>query len=231
MSRENQAIITVRYYVGRGPRAKPGQALQEARREHRHRSARRYWLGGQAGGDRRRARGDAYAEQQLFRRHDAAPGGRGGDAAPCRCKGRVAGVCCGRAAAGGAGAHGPGSDGGTPCFALGAETSHSSGQRARDGWRFPQLGPIDSRRGRRAVPQCPAIERSGRRRVRRPAGLPQGRCPGRGRAGGSQQLRAPWLGTGSGFHRARVLSRHRSGRSCPSAEPKPSSSQSVRNRR
>ena len=28
MSRENQAIITVRFYVGRGPRAEPGEALQ-----------------------------------------------------------------------------------------------------------------------------------------------------------------------------------------------------------
>ena len=57
-----------------------------------------------------------------------------------------------------------------------------------------------------------AIARSGRRRVRRPAGVSQGCGPGRGRAGGSRQLRAPRLGTGAWVHEARVLPRHDFGR-------------------
>ncbi len=81
-------------------------------------------------------------------------------------------------------------------LAAGIAAGHPGGQRAPDGRRFPQQGPADPRRGRRALRQRPAIARSGRRRVRRPARLPQGRRPGRGRAGGSHQLRAPRLGAG-----------------------------------
>ena len=49
---------------GRGPRAKPGQALQEDRREPGHGPARRDRLGRQAGRDRRRADRDADADQR-----------------------------------------------------------------------------------------------------------------------------------------------------------------------
>ena len=56
------------------------------------------------------------------------------------------------------------------------------------------------------------LQRPGRRRVRRPAGLPQGRRPRRGWAGRSRQLRAPRLGPGPRVHRTRVLSRHRLGK-------------------
>ena len=66
-------------------------------------------------------------------------------------KERVAGVCRGRATAGGAGADGPGPDGGVPCLAVGVATGHPSGQRASDGRRFPQHGPIDPRGGRRTL--------------------------------------------------------------------------------
>ena len=134
------------------------------------------------------------------------------DAAAGRRQGRVAGVCRGRAAAGGAGADGPGPDGGLSRLAAGIAAGHPGGQRAADGRRFPQQRPADPRRGRRALQRRPAIARSGRRRVRRPAGVPQGRGPRRGRAGGSRQLRAPRLGAGPRVHRARVLSRHRAGR-------------------
>ena len=44
----------------------------------------------------------------------------------------------------------------------------------------------------------PASRRPGRRRVRRPAGLLEGRGQRRGRARGSRQLRPPRLGTGAG---------------------------------
>ena len=59
------------------------------------------------------------------------------------------------------------------------------------------------RRGRRpALPQCGRIARLGRRRLRRPAGFPQGRRHGRGRPGGTGQLCSPWLGAGPRLHQA-----------------------------
>ena len=64
---------------------------------------------------------------------------------------RVAGVCRGRAAAGRAGADGPGPDGGLSRLAAGIAAGHPSGQRAADGRRFPQQGPADPRRGRRSL--------------------------------------------------------------------------------
>ena len=61
MSRENQAIITVRYYVGEDRERSLVKLYKKDRREPGHRSARRDRLGRQAGRDRRRARGDAHA--------------------------------------------------------------------------------------------------------------------------------------------------------------------------
>ncbi len=56
MCREDQADHHRPLLRRRGPRAQPGQALQEDRREPRHRPARRDRLGRQARRDRRRAR-------------------------------------------------------------------------------------------------------------------------------------------------------------------------------
>ena len=61
-----------------GPRAQPGQAVQEDQRKPGHRPAGRHRLGGQAGGDRRRAGRHADAHRRGRRRHDAAPRRRGG---------------------------------------------------------------------------------------------------------------------------------------------------------
>ena len=51
MSRENQAIITVRYYVGEDRERSLVKLYKKDRREPGPRSARRQRLGGQAGGD------------------------------------------------------------------------------------------------------------------------------------------------------------------------------------
>ena len=70
------------------------------------------------------------------------------------------------------------------------------------GRRFPPPRPVDSRRSRTTVRECPRVERPGRRRVRRPASVPQERCSRRGRAGRGRQLCAAWLGPCSRVHQA-----------------------------
>ena len=213
MSRERPGDHHGPLLRGRGPRAEPGQALQEDRREPGHRSAGRHRLGRQAGGDRRRARGDAHACQRQRRRHDAAPRGRGTDPAAGGRQGRVAGLRRGRPAAGGAGATW------TPTAWPAYHVSPLELQRAIQAANVRQTAgdfrnddqlirveagePFDRR---------PAIARSGGRRVRRPARVSQGRGQRRGRAGRSRQLRAPRLGAGPRVHEARILSRHGLGR-------------------
>ena len=59
---------------------------------------------------------------------------------------------------------------------------------------FRAKDQTDPRRGRPALRECPAIAGPGRGRVRRPAGLPQGCRPGRGRPGGSCQLTSATAG-------------------------------------
>ena len=210
MSRDDQAVITVRYYVGED-RERSLVKLYKKIDEHRgHRPARRDRLGRQAGRDRRRADRDAHAGRKRGR-HDAPPRGRRSHRALAGVKDvsrayvvggrpRVIQVYM------------------DPDRMAAYHVSPLELQRAirpptsADRRRFPQRGPTDPRRGRRAVHQAAAIPRSGRRRVRRPAGVPQGRRRRRGRPGGSRQLRAPRLGTGAGIHASMSSSRHGVGR-------------------
>ena len=68
----------------------------------------------------------------------------------------------------------------------------------------------DSRRNRRAFQLRSGNRRSGGRRVQQSSRVFEGRGDRRGRPGGSGQLRSPRLGSGAGIHRARVLSRNHS---------------------
>ncbi len=148
MSREDQAIITVRYYVG----------------EDRERSLVKLYKKidenvdivppGVTGWVVKPVEIDDVPVVTLTlasessRRHHSAPRGRGSDAATGRRAERVAGLRRRRPAARRAGAHGPGPDGGLPRLAAGTAARHPGGQRAADRRRLPQPGPGDPRRGR-----------------------------------------------------------------------------------
>ena len=213
MSRENQAIITVRYYVG----------------EDRERSLVKLykkldenvdivppgvtgWVVKPVEIDDVPDR-DADAVQRHGRRHDAAPRGRGSHAATGRRAERVAGLRRGRPAARRAGADGPGPDGGVSRFAAGTAAGHprrpTCGRRpaisaANDQLIRVEAGePFDDARQLRDL-VVGVFDGA--------AGVPQGRRRRRGRPGGSRQLRPPRLGAGPRFHAPRVLPRHGAGR-------------------
>ena len=124
MSREDQALITVRYYVGED-RERSLVKLQKKLDENLDAvPAGRDGLGGQAGGNRRRAGRDADAGERktsmtmTLRRVAEEVTQRLAERQE-----RIAGLCGGRAAAGGAGPDGPGPHGGAPRFAPGTRSA------------------------------------------------------------------------------------------------------------
>ncbi len=212
MSRENQAIITVRYFVGED-RERSLVKLQKKLDENLD-----IVPPGVLGWVVKPVEIDDVPIVTLTltsatsRRHDLAPRGRGGHATTGERAGRLAGLRGGRSTARRAGAHGPGPHGGLRRFTPGTAAGDPRCQRPANGGRIPshdQLIQVEAGEpfaDARQLRDLVVGVFNGR------PGVPEGCGPCRGRAGGGDQLCSPRLGAGSRLYEARVLPRYCGGR-------------------
>jgi AcrB/AcrD/AcrF family len=97
------------------------------------------------------------------------------------------------------------SDGRISRLAVGVAAGGPSHERPADGWRSSNRRPLDPCRCRRTFQGCAPIARSGRRDIRRAASVSQGCGPGRGRARRNHELCTARMGTSAWIHGGRAL--------------------------
>ena len=198
MSRENQAIITVRFYVGQDRERSLVKLFKRINETSGHRPAGCDRLGRQAGGDRRRARSSHWRspattdDSHTLRRVGEEVVQRLSALAEClsclRRRRRTADRSCGSRS------------GEAPGLRASARSRCSRQSREPTSFCPPAASPATMRSSgsRQGGARSPGTTGgAGRRGLSGPSGFPQGRRHRARRPGGGGELRSPRLGTGT----------------------------------